>query len=130
MVIDTSVIVALIEAEPGAEALAAALDADERRFISAVSVLEASIVLESRRPTTGRAALDRLIDSLSIEIVAFDADQLVLARDGFRRFGRGRPSKARLNFGDCCAYALAKVLGEPLLFVGDDFVHTDLEPAR
>jgi len=129
MVIDTSAIVALIEAEPGVEVLAAAIDADERRIVSAVSVLEASIVLESRRPTTGRAALDRLLDDLAVEIAAFDADQLALAREGFRRYGRGRASKARLNFGDCCAYALAKSLGEPLLFVGDNFTHTDLIPA-
>jgi ribonuclease VapC len=129
MVIDTSAIVALIEAEPGVEVLAAAIDADERRIVSAVSVLEASIVLESRRPTTGRAALDRLLDDLAVEIAAFDADQLALAREGFRRYGRGRAPKARLNFGDCCAYALAKSLGEPLLFVGDNFTHTDLIPA-
>jgi len=129
MVIDTSAIVALIEAERGADALAAAIMQDERRLVSAVSVLEAAIVLESRRPATGRAALDRLLASFAIEIVAFDADQLAVARDGFRRYGRGRPSKARLNFGDCCAYALAKSRAEPLLFVGDDFVHTDLVPA-
>ncbi len=93
------------------------------------ATVEAAIVLESRRPATGRVALDRLVTSLAFEVVAFDADQLALARDGFRRYGRGRPSKARLNFGDCCAYALAKAHGEPLLFVGDDFVHTDIVPA-
>jgi ribonuclease VapC len=129
MVIDTSAIVALIEAEAEAETLAAALVKDERRLVSAVTVLEAAIVLESRRPTTGRAALDRFISTLALEVVAFDAEQLVAAREGFRRYGRGRPSKARLNFGDCCAYALAKLHGEPLLFVGDDFVHTDIVPA-
>lgn len=129
MVIDTSAIVALIEAEPEAESLGAALARDERRLVSAVSVLEAAIVLESRRPTTGRAALDRFISSLAFEVVAFDADQLAVARDGFRRYGRGRPSKARLNFGDCCSYALARARDEPLLFVGDDFVHTDIVPA-
>jgi ribonuclease VapC len=52
-----------------------------------------------------------------------------LAREGFRRFGGGQPSKARLNFGDCCAYGLAKVLNEPLLFVGNDFIHTDVASA-
>lgn len=129
IVIDTSAVIALIEAEPMADTLAAAIDADPRRVMSAASVLEASIVLESRRPTTGRGALDRLIESLSIEIVAFDADQLARAREGFRRYGRGRASKARLNFGDCCAYALARTLDAPLLFVGDDFTHTDIVPA-
>jgi ribonuclease VapC len=129
MVIDTSAIVALVEAESSAPALIAALDADERRLISAVSVLEAGIVLESRRPTTGRAALDRLLETLAIEVVPFDSDQLELAREGFRQFGRGRASRARLNFGDCCAYGLAKALAEPLLHVGDDFGHTDVESA-
>jgi ribonuclease VapC len=129
MVIDTSAIVALIEAEPSADALAAAVERDDQRFVSTVSVLEAAIVLESRRPTTARPALDRLLEAFSIEVVAFDADQLTLAREGFRRFGRGQPSTARLNFGDCCAYALAKALSEPLLFVGNDFIHTDIVSA-
>ena len=129
MVIDTSAIVALIEAEPSADALAAAVERDDQRFVSTVSVLEAAIFLESRRPTTARPALDRLLEAFSIEVVAFDADQLTLAREGFRRFGRGQPSAARLNFGDCCAYALAKALSEPLLFVGNDFIHTDIVSA-
>jgi ribonuclease VapC len=129
MVIDTSAIVALIEAEPSADALAAAGERDDQRFVSTVSVLEAAIFLESRRPTTARPALDRLLEAFSIEVVAFDADQLTLAREGFRRFGRGQPSTARLNFGDCCAYALAKALSEPLLFVGNDFIHTDIVSA-
>src|ERR1700722_1484339 len=129
MVIDTSAIGALIEAESLADALAAAVERDDQRFVSAVSVLQAAIVLESRRPTTARPALDRLLEAFSIEVVAFDADQLALAREGFRRFGRGQPSKSRLNFGDCCAYALAKALSEPLLFVGNDFVHTDIASA-
>ena len=129
MVIDTSAIVALIEAEPSADALAAAVERDDQRFVSTVSVLEAAIVLESRRPTTARSALDRLLEAFSIEVVAFDADQLTLAREGFRRFGRGQPSMARLNFGDCCAYALAKALSEPLLFIGNDFIHTDIASA-
>jgi ribonuclease VapC len=129
MVIDTSAIVALIAAEPEGGALTAALAQDERRLVSAVSILEAAIVLESRRPTTGRAALDRLVAALALEVVPFDADQLALARDGFRRYGRGRQSKARLNFGDCCSYALAKAYDEPLLYVGDDFGHTDIVPA-
>jgi ribonuclease VapC len=129
MVIDTSAIVALIEAEPSADALAAAVERDDQRFVSTVSVLEAAIFLESRRPTTARPALDRLLEAFSIEVVAFDADQLTLAREGFRRFGRGQPSTARLNFGDCCAYALAKALSEPLLFVGNDFIHTDIVSA-
>ena len=64
------------------------LEQDEQRFVSAVSVLEAAIVLESRRPTTARPALDRLLEAFSIEVVAFDADQLTLAREGFRRFGQ------------------------------------------
>jgi ribonuclease VapC len=61
--------------------------------------------------------------------VPFDAEQLAAARDAHRRYGRNSGSRAQLNFGDCMSYALAKVTGEPLLFKGDDFTHTDITPA-
>jgi ribonuclease VapC len=86
-----------------------------------------------RRPTGGcrrRGAreLDALLGRSRVEFIAFDDAQAILARDAFRRFGRGR-HPAGLNFGDCLAYALAKHLGEPLLFKGDDFTRTDITPA-
>jgi ribonuclease VapC len=126
VIIDTSAIVAILLGEPGAEALAAAMDRDERLMMSAASVLEASIVLLGRRGTAGTQELDSALDRLSIEIVAFDVVGAGLARDAYVRWGRGN-HPAALNFGDCFAYALAKATGEPLLCTGNDFAHTDLE---
>jgi ribonuclease VapC len=74
--------------------------------------------------------VDRLLADVEIDVVPFDADHARLARDAYTRFGKHPSSKAKLNFGDCMAYALAKATGEPLLFKGDDFTHTDLTPAR
>ncbi|WP_370566589.1 type II toxin-antitoxin system VapC family toxin [Cyanobium sp. LEGE 06143] len=71
---------------------------------------------------------DRLLNTALIDIISLDREQAELARDAFRRYGKGR-HRAGLNFGDCFSYALAKWLAEPLLFKGDDFCHTDLQPA-
>ena len=87
------------------------------------------MVLQSRRPRRDSPNLDAFIDSWRIEIVPFDVAQLAVAREAFRLYGRGSGSKTRLNFGDCCTYALAKVRDEPLLFVGDNFSHTDIVSA-
>ena len=72
---------------------------------------------------------DTWLSEARASIVAFDADQAAVARRAYATYGRGSGSRARLNFGDCCAYALATVLDLPLLFKGDDFVHTDVRPA-
>ncbi len=88
------------------------------------------MVLQSRRPGHDNdAKLDAFITSWRIEVAPFDVVQLALAREGFQRYGRGSGSKARLNCGDCCTYALAKVRDKPLLFVGEDFSHTDVVSA-
>lgn len=98
------------------------------RSISAATLLEASMVFEGRVGHRGAAELDQLIASLGIAVIPFTQSQAALAREAFRRFGKGR-HPARLNFGDCIAYALAKERGEPLLFKGDDFSQTDIEAA-
>lgn len=129
MVVDTSAVVAIVLKEAGWVDLAYAVHLARDRFISAVSVVEASVVLSSRHPDKGILLLEHLIQWLDLEVEPFDADQATLARDAFLRFGKGR-HPAGLNFGDCCAYALARQRGEPLLYRGDDFAQTDLSTAE
>jgi ribonuclease VapC len=129
MVIDTSAVVAILLGEPEAEEFARAVATDSKRLIAAFSVLEAAVVLEVRKGSSGTRELDLLMHEAGIEQVAMDADQVALARDAFRRFGKGR-HPARLNIGDCCSYALAIHAGEPLLFKGDDFGKTDVKVAQ
>lgn len=128
MVLDTSAIVALLANEADAEVYEAALAAAEAPAISAATVLEASLVLEHRHGPPGTAKLDQLLAEQGVQVVPFDVDQLALARAAYRRFGKGR-HPAALDFGDCFAYALARQLGVPLLFKGDDFRQTDVESA-
>jgi ribonuclease VapC len=125
MVIDTSAILALLFNEPEADDIEVALDDDRVRLVSAVSGVEAAIVVEARLGPDGGRELDLLIHKTGIELVTVTADQAELARDAWRRFGKGR-HEASLNFGDCFSYALAAATGEPLLFKGDDFAKTDV----
>ena len=125
-VVDTSALVAIITGEPGAERLVDALEALTHRLVSAGSVLELSLVLQARFGAPADLLVDEMLRDLRLEVVAFDTPQLVLARDGARRFGKGRHAAA-LNFGDLYAYALATDRALPLLFVGDDFPLTDVE---
>src|ERR1700722_18832582 len=125
MIIDTSVLIALLEQEPEAQRLAPAIAPAPERSLSAANLLEAGIVMQARRGDEGARDLDLLLAKLNVEIVPFTARQADIARKAFRRYGRGRHN-AELNFGDCCAYALAKDESEPLLFKGDDFSETDV----
>jgi ribonuclease VapC len=128
MVIDSSAVLAILFAETDDDAFAEAIDADPTRMMSAVSVLEASIVVEARKGPAGGRELDLLLHRGRIDVVPFNAHQLELARDAYRRYGKGY-HRAALNFGDCCTYALASASGEPLLFKGDDFAHTGIANA-
>lgn len=125
MVIDTSVIVAILLGEPGAEAIVHAILADPKRLMSSFSFLECSIVIEARKGELGGRELDLLLHRLQIEIISLSPEQAQLAREASRKFGKGR-HKAALNIGDCCSYALARYTGEPLLFKGDDFNYSDM----
>ena len=125
MVIDTSAIIAILLGEPEAETLSKAILNDPKRLMSAFSLLECSIVIESRKGEAGGRELDLLLYRLQVEIVDMNVEQTQLAREGWRQFGKGR-HRAALNIGDCCSYALAKYAGEPLLFKGDDFNHSDI----
>ena len=128
IVIDTSAIVALLSNETDADFYEAAIAGAEESCISAASALECTFVLESRYGEAGTQKLDQLFLEQGIAVIPFDEEQLQLARAAFRRFGRGR-HPARLNFGDCFAYGLAKQLAAPLLFKGEDFRQTDIESA-
>lgn len=126
MVIDTSAVVAILLAEPRAVPLAAAIEAGSPRLLSAASLLETSIVIETRKGEGGSRELDLLLYRGGIDVIDVDRDQAELARLAWRRFGKGR-HPAGLNYGDCFAYALAKSRRLPLLFCGGDFAHTDIE---
>jgi len=126
MVIDSSAIVAILLNEADAADIAQAIESNSQRLLSAANLLEASIVIESRKGEAGGRELDLLIYRAAIEIVAVDQDQAELARIAWRRFGKGR-HPAGLNYGDCFAYALARTRQLPLLFQGDDFSRTDID---
>ncbi len=128
MVIDTSALMAVLLQEADASRIAAVIDAASPRLLSAATLLEASIVIESRKGETGGLELDLLVYRTGVEVVAVDHDQAEAARAAWRRFGKGR-HPAALNFGDCFAYALAKQRGLPLLFRGQDFAQTDIDAA-
>jgi ribonuclease VapC len=125
MVIDTSAIVAIALNEPDAAEFEVRIADDPVRLISAATVIEATIVLETRLGDAGGREFDLWLLKVGAEIVAVDAEQADAARRGWRRYGKGRHAAA-LNYGDCFSYALALTRGEPLLFKGEDFAKTDV----
>jgi ribonuclease VapC len=128
VIIDTSALIALLGMEPEAARIAAALESDPNRLVSAATLVETGIVIESRYGSAGARELDLLVAKAGIVIESVTAEQADVAREAWRRYGKGRHS-AGLNYGDCFSYALAKVKGEPLLFKGEDFPHTDIAVA-
>ena len=128
IVVDSSALIAIYFNEPEKASLALAVVSVDAPCIGAPNFLEASMVAETRHGEAGCRELDRIAANLGLEIVPFDASHIQGARDAFRRFGKGR-HRANLNFGDCCAYALAKLRDVPLLFKGNDFALTDLKRA-
>jgi ribonuclease VapC len=127
MVVDTSALIAILFDEPEKSAFAAKIDTAADPKVSAVTRVEAMMVYLGRRRNEPSDVLD-LIDILGLKTVDVDRAQADRALDAFTRFGKGR-HPARLNLGDCFAYALASTLNEPLLFKGEDFGKTDIEPA-
>ena len=128
-VVDTSVAMAILRGEPEAGALLDVLASADQRLMSAGSYLEAGIVMAHGPDPEGIELLRKLVDLAEIEIVAMTKEEADVGMEAHRLFGRGSGHPAKLNFGDCFAYALAKTRKLPLLFKGDDFVHTDVEPA-
>lgn len=127
MVIDTSALVAILRDEPERAMFIEAIEATDARQMSAATFVEVSIVIEATRGAEGLRDLDLFLTTAGIDLVAVDTEQAHAARRAFTRFGKGR-HRASLNYGDCFSYALAMVVAEPLLFKGDDFGHTDVEP--
>lgn len=125
MVVDTSALVAILLREADAEVFEGALADNPVRLISAVTRVELSLVIEGRKRDAGRADIEALLRLVPIDIVAVTPQQADAAIEAFRRFGKGH-HPARLNIGDCFAYALARTTGLPLLFKGADFALTDI----
>lgn len=126
MIVDTSVIVGILRNEPDVLAMEESLARTEIRRMSAVSYVEAAVVVDSNRNPVLSRRFDDLLRDVEMVIEPVTLNQARLAREAYRDFGKGR-HRAGLNFGDCFAYALAKDKGETLLFKGDDFRHTDIE---
>lgn len=125
VVLDTSALIAILQAEPEADALLSALDAADFRCVSTATVVESGIVLQARFGDHGERELDLFLQRAELEIVPVTPDHADMARRAFRRFGKGH-HPAGLNFGDCFAYALSAALDAPLLFIGGDFALTDV----
>jgi ribonuclease VapC len=129
VVLDSSVFVAIFRGEDdGAELTACALRY-KQRLVSAATWLEAAIVCEGSKSRGGTDRFERIVGALGVEVVPLTPEQARIALEAFKQFGKGRGAKASLNYGDCFVYALAKERGAPLLFKGNDFIHTDLQPA-
>jgi ribonuclease VapC len=125
MIVDSSAVLAVLLGEEDAPFYADAIEQAADPQMSAVSALEVALVIGARKHEPGLAALDRFAEASQIQVVAFDLEQLRLARDAWWNYGKGRHA-AGLNLGDCCSYALAKATGKALLFKGDDFSQTDV----
>jgi ribonuclease VapC len=126
MVIDTSALIAIFRAEPEAEALLRAIDATPRRSISAASYFETAIIYDDRFANSVYSDLGRFVREAGIVVEPVTRQQAEIARLAYRTYGKGR-HRAALNFGDCFSYALAKALGQPLLYKGGDFALTDID---
>jgi ribonuclease VapC len=125
MVIDTSAAIAILLGEAERDEFIAAIASDPVRLMSAVNALESAIVMEARKGPPGGREFDLLVHKAQVAIVPLQAEHVEEARAGWRNFGKGN-HPAALNFCDCWAYALSKISGEPLLFKGLDFGHTDV----
>jgi ribonuclease VapC len=128
MVVDTSALLAILLDEPERREFNELVEGVDSCMLSVASLVEVSIVVESRFGAEGVRDLDLFLERAGVELAPVDREQAQMARRAFSRFGKGR-HPAALNFGDCFSYALAMVLGEPLLYKGDDFARTDVTSA-
>jgi ribonuclease VapC len=129
VIIDSSALVAIIRLEPEAQRFAELISAASQCRVSAATYLETAMVVDRDRDAISSRRLDEFFARAEIEIEPVTAEQARIAREAYRDFGRGSGHAARLNFGDCFAYALAKTSGEELLFKGTDFAATDVRVA-
>ena len=126
MILDTSAVVAILRAEPEAPAFAKAIETATHRHISAVNYVEAAVVIDASRDPIASRRFDDLIEESQVVIEPVTEAQARIARQAYNDFGKGSGHPAKLNFGDCFAYALSKAQREPLLFKGEDFPQTDV----
>lgn len=129
MILDTSALIAILQAEPEADRLLDAILQAEQVQMSAATFVEAASAIDGRRDPVLSRMFDTLLNDLGVEIRPVSVDQARLARQAYRDFGKGSGHPARLNFGDCFSYAAAVAVDDVLLFKGDDFCHTDVRPA-
>jgi ribonuclease VapC len=129
MIVDTSAVIAILLNEPDAARYARAIEGAGHRRISAVSYLEAAAAIDGSRDPIASRLFDELLREAQIAIEPVTAEQVKIAREAYRDFGRGSGHPAGLDLGDCFAYALAKTTGGPLLFKGDNFKHCDVKAA-
>ena len=129
MIVDSSVIIAVLRGESDALAISGALQRASICRMSAVTYVEAAVVTDRNRNPVLSRRFDDLLRDVGIRVETVTPRQAEIARYAYRDFGKGR-HKAGLNFGDCFAYALAKEMDEPLLFKGNDFAHTDVGVAK
>jgi len=127
VIVDTSALVAILRDEAGGEVFSRIIAASPIVRISAGTYVELGVVIDATANPVLSGALDRLLEESRVSIEPVTESQARIARTAYQRFGRGSGHAARLNFGDCFAYALARDLREPLLFKGDDFRLTDIE---
>jgi ribonuclease VapC len=126
LIVDTSAILAVLKREADATRYIDALGSAERALISAGTLLETTIVVDAIRDPVLSARLDEVVSEAGLVVVPVTKEQVQTARQAYRDYGKGNGHAAGLNVGDCFAYALARSNGEPLLYKGDDFTHTDL----
>ena len=129
MILDTSAVIAILRNEPDAAQFASAIEGATQRRMSAVNYVEAAAVIDGSRDPIASRRFDELVREAGVSVEAVTVRQAQIARGAYHDFGKGSGHPARLNFGDCFAYALAKDSSEPLLFKGNDFPHTDIESA-
>src|SRR5258707_8237359 len=121
---------AILRDEPEAKDCALAIERNQIRRVSAANFVEAALAIDGSRDPIASRRFDDLIKEAHITIEPVTEAQARIAREAYRDFGKGSGHSAKLNFGDCFAYALAKTTGEPLLFKGEDFIHTDIVAVR
>jgi ribonuclease VapC len=130
MILDTSAVIAILRLEPEAAEFARIIERTAQPRMSAVSYVEAGAVIDGSKDPVASRRFDELIEAAQVVIEPVTEEQALIARQAYRDFGKTSGHKAKLNFGDCFAYALAKSKGKALLFKGQDFSRTDVKSAR
>lgn len=130
MVLDSSALLAILQGEPEATRMVEALATAPERLVGAPTLVETAAILLARKGPAGEVALDALLRRLDIRVIPMTEAAAIAARGAYQRYGKGIGSPGVLNLGDCLAYGVAVASGAPLLFKGNDFPQTDVEPAR